>query len=468
MIKEHNRTLRKIQLLLDLVITAGSFATAFLYFAWQTSIEPSYAEFSRNIILLYLAIPLWTFLLRYYGAYRSIRTQQFSLVVFPVIKTAFAGGVLLMTFCYAFRIEASRELLYYFLIVNAFFLAAARVCVFSFFRYIRRKGLNYRTVVIVGTGQRARAFADLMDNHAEWAIKVLGFIDGALAPSEASPDKHRILGTLNELRAILTNMPVDEVVFILPRKWIARVEDAVMECHEIGIKTKIAADIYPQLDKAYYEEFMDWPMMTFNPTYRLDEALVLKRAVDLVLSTTALIVLSPVFAAVAVAVKLTSPGPVFFKQERCGRNGRRFYICKFRTMVNGAESMRDGLVHRNEMSGPVFKIKNDPRVTPLGRFLRKYSLDEIPQFINVLKGDMSIVGPRPPLPTEVKKYDFWQRRRLSVQPGIICLWQVNGRNGIDFNGWVELDMEDIDNWSMMLDMKIMLKTIPAILKGSGM
>jgi lipopolysaccharide/colanic/teichoic acid biosynthesis glycosyltransferase len=171
---------------------------------------------------------------------------------------------------------------------------------------------------------------------------------------------------------------------------------------------------------------------------------------------------------IILGIKLTSPGPVLFKQERCGLNGRRFKLLKFRTMVNNAEEIKSRVEHLNEMSGPVLKVRNDPRITPLGRLLRKFSLDEFPQFINVLKGDMSIVGPRPPIPDEVEKYEYIQRRRLSVKPGITCLWQVNGRNKIDFSEWVKLDLEYIDNWSFALDMKIILKTIPAVLKGTGM
>jgi lipopolysaccharide/colanic/teichoic acid biosynthesis glycosyltransferase len=181
-----------------------------------------------------------------------------------------------------------------------------------------------------------------------------------------------------------------------------------------------------------------------------------------------LLVTSPVILLISLGIKLTSPGPVLFEQERCGLNGRRFKLLKFRTMVKNAEEIKPRLNHLNEVSGPVFKIINDPRITTLGMFLRRFSIDEFPQFINVLKGDMSIVGPRPPIPEEVEQYEYIQRRRLSVHPGITCLWQINGRNRIDFSEWVDLDLEYIDRWSLALDMKIIMKTIPAVLRGTGL
>ena len=169
----------------------------------------------------------------------------------------------------------------------------------------------------------------------------------------------------------------------------------------------------------------------------------------------------------ALLIKLTSKGPVFFKQERCGLNGRKFTMFKFRTMVEDADQMKDLLAEKNEMDGPVFKITNDPRLTKVGKFLRKFSLDELPQLFNVLRGDMSLVGPRPPLPKEVSQYDPWQRRKLSMKPGLTCLWQINGRNNINFERWMKMDLEYIDNWSLWLDTKILLKTVPAVILGTG-
>ena len=209
------------------------------------------------------------------------------------------------------------------------------------------------------------------------------------------------------------------------------------------------------------------PLIGMRRTPTSEGALLLKRGLDLLGGTIGLLMISPIFIVTAILIKVTDPGPIFFSQVRVGRNGRRFKMHKFRSMVVDAEKRKKELMKLNEMDGPVFKIKRDPRITPIGRFIRKTSIDELPQLINVLVGDMSLVGPRPPLPDEVDQYKDWQRRRLSVKPGITGLWQVSGRNQIDFDEWMELDLTYIDNWSIWLDIRILLKTIPVVLFSKG-
>jgi len=238
---------------------------------------------------------------------------------------------------------------------------------------------------------------------------------------------------------------------------------------EQGITVRWLSNIFNlRLAKPRAEHLAGDPLITHATGLAEGWSVVVKRVLDLVISTVVLIFLAPVLVVAAVAIKLASPGPVFFLQNRVGLNKRRFKICKFRTMVVDAEKEMAQLQHLNEVSGPVFKIKNDPRITPLGRFLRKTSIDELPQLFNVLKGDMSLVGPRP-LP--VRDYEGfskdWQRRRFSVRPGITCLWQINGRSSIPFEKWMELDLEYIDGWSLWLDFQILVRTIPAVLRGSG-
>ena len=207
--------------------------------------------------------------------------------------------------------------------------------------------------------------------------------------------------------------------------------------------------------------------MAVSSTTANELGLFIKSLMDYVGAAVAMIVLSPVFLIITLLIKTTSPGPIFFYQERCGLNGRRFLVRKFRTMREHAEEEREKLEKDNEMDGPVFKIKNDPRITLIGSFLRKTSLDELPQFINVLRGEMSLVGPRPPIPDEVEQYQLWQRRRLSMKPGITCIWQVNGRNKTSFEEWMNMDLEYIDNWSLLLDFKLLLLTVKAVIVGSG-
>ncbi|PIE77777.1 MAG: hypothetical protein CSA15_11355 [Candidatus Delongbacteria bacterium] len=210
-----------------------------------------------------------------------------------------------------------------------------------------------------------------------------------------------------------------------------------------------------------------YPYLKFVNTPTDYLALKVKRLADVVSSLIFIVLFSPIFLAVAIAVKLTSKGPIVFTQKRVGLRGREFNLYKFRTMVENAEELKKELEAQNEMDGPVFKIKKDPRITKIGSFLRKSSLDEFPQFFNVLRGDMSIVGPRPPLPKEVAKYERWQRRRLSMKPGITCIWQVSGRNEISFEEWMKLDLEYIDNWSLKLDFSLFIKTIKVVLLRKG-
>ena len=249
---------------------------------------------------------------------------------------------------------------------------------------------------------------------------------------------------------------------------LAGLEEIFLLCEEEGVKTRVMLSFFPHVtSKVYLEALQDLPLLTFTTTPQNDYLLLVKNGIDLVLACVLLVLAAPLLALIALLVKTTSKGPIVFKQIRCGLGGREFVFYKFRSMVENAEATRSRLQHLNEMSGPVFKIGKDPRCTPVGRFLRKFSLDELPQLINILKGDMSFVGPRPPLPGEVENYQRWQRRRLRMKPGLTCLWQVRGRNEIDFDEWMKLDLQYIDDWSLLLDVKIALKTIPIVLLGKG-
>ncbi|MGH9318533.1 MAG: sugar transferase, partial [Vicinamibacteria bacterium] len=219
--------------------------------------------------------------------------------------------------------------------------------------------------------------------------------------------------------------------------------------------------------RAYLERLEDVPLLTFSTVPSDSNLLALKRVTDVALSSALLLLASPLFAVVPILIKSTSRGPVLYRQVRCGLNGRRFTFYKFRSMVEGADEQREEIAHLNEAKGPIFKISSDPRVTPVGRLLRKTSIDELPQLINVLKGEMSLVGPRPPLPQEVELYEPWQRRRMSMKPGLTCLWQVSGRSVLTFEEWVDLDLHYIDNWSLGRDFQILLRTIPAVLSRRG-
>jgi len=324
----------------------------------------------------------------------------------------------------------------------------------------------HRYYAVVGSGELASEIISNMRSHPEWGMKLAGFVleDGARA---ADPNCV-ILGRVGDLGKILEEHVLDDVVFAVPRERLHSIEDAVKTCEEQGVGVLIALDVL-RFGNARMSvgDLNGLPMLALTRTPSDELALAAKRAFDVAVSFLVLLLLSPVLLGVALAIKLDSPGPVFFKQKRVGLQGRTFGIWKFRSMYVDAEARLESLRAQNEMSGPVFKMKNDPRITRVGRFIRKTSLDEFPQFLNVLRGEMSIVGPRPPLPSEVRQYKRWQRRRLSVKPGITCIWQISGRNNIDFDRWMELDLEYIDQWSLWTDIQICLKTIPAVLGSRG-
>ena len=335
-------------------------------------------------------------------------------------------------------------------------------------RAFRRRGLNTRFVLIVGSGTRAQHVFQVIERHREWGLRVVGFLDDGDAPHDpriAEPDIRKLV----ELPSILKERVVDEVIVACPRSMLGSIGPVVSTCASAGIPMTLLSDLFGDyLPPPRVTRFGSLAALSFAPVHHSRSMLAVKRLIDLVGAGVGLLVSAPLIAAAAVAIKSSSPGPIFFRQIRSGQYGRPFTMVKLRTMTADAEARRADLIDSNEMNGPVFKIRDDPRVTRVGRLLRRLSLDELPQFWNVLRGDMSLVGPRPPLPHEVAEYATFDRRRLSMRPGITCLWQVGGRNTVDFDGWVKLDLEYIDNWSLMGDLKIMLRTLPAMLRGTGM
>lgn len=292
---------------------------------------------------------------------------------------------------------------------------------------------------------------------------------GLLHPAGTQPpDGVPSLGTDDRFSDTLHSTVVDDVALLPAHLPADRVSAWLRQCQEEGIETLVfASHLKPTIARLELEEIGETPVLLYTTAVRSTWALLLKRFGDILLSGTALLLLSPLFLVFAILIKRTSPGPVFFAQRRCTWHGRTFPMYKFRTMVANAEEIRAELQSQNEVTGPVFKMKNDPRVTSIGRFLRKYSLDELPQLWNVLRGDMSIVGPRPPIPDEVAQYENWQRRRLSMRSGCTCLWQIGSRNAMSFVEWMRLDLKYIDTWSLSLDLKIIAKTFAVVFRGTG-
>jgi exopolysaccharide biosynthesis polyprenyl glycosylphosphotransferase len=353
--------------------------------------------------------------------------------------------------------------------LTVFALCLQKILMHFLLKLARLHGKNFRNALVVGTTDKTRAFLERNQEHPEIGLKVLGVID------HKSPSQHHLFmglpvyGDFNAIPALMQTLPLDYIFFLVPKHCLNEIEPLIKLCETHGITTSVSAYFF-NLDRAcsHSETIFDFPMITFKTTPIAAGQLFAKRVLDILLSSLALLALAPVFLALVLAVRLSSPGPVFFRQRRCTLNGRNFVLYKFRTMSADAEQQLEGLRAFNEMEGPAFKMEKDPRITPMGRWLRKFSLDELPQLWNVLHGDMSLVGPRPPLPEEVEKYHAWQRRKLSMRSGLTCLWQVNGRNQIkDFDEWTRLDLAYIDNWSIKLDFKILLKTFWAVFSQAG-
>jgi exopolysaccharide biosynthesis polyprenyl glycosylphosphotransferase len=349
------------------------------------------------------------------------------------------------------------------LVVLGTFRAAAYISL----RVLRRTGRNYRNVLVVGSGPLALQARGQLENHPEWGLRIVGFLDetGEAQVSGIAPHEvHKLL----DLPDLLREKVIDEVIVACPRALLGSLAPVVSVCAAAGVPITVLSDFFGDyLPPPRVTSFGSLAALNFATVHHSRTQLVIKRAIDVVVSGSLLLLAAPAIALAALAIKRSSPGPVLFRQVRCGLNGHRFEMLKLRTMVNDAEARRAELIELNEMDGPVFKVKNDPRITPVGRLLRRWSIDELPQLWNVLTGDMSLVGPRPPIPAEVHEYETSDRRRLSMRPGLTCLWQVGGRNAIGFAQWVKLDLQYIDTWSLSEDFKILLKTLPAVMRGTG-
>jgi exopolysaccharide biosynthesis polyprenyl glycosylphosphotransferase len=336
--------------------------------------------------------------------------------------------------------------------------------------WLRDKLERYHYFLIVGTGPEAHKLAALIEEGEPLGLRLIGFVHPDTAPPASLLSLRRSYPVLplDGMPTILHNQVVDEVLFAVDKEELRRLEALMLLCEQEGVKTRVQLDFLPRtFSQVYVENFRHVPLLTFGSSPDNELKLFAKRIVDFTLSAVALVLLSPLLFLLALLIRLTSPGPILYRQIRCGLGGRRFTLYKFRSMVANADKLRTELEALNEVDGPVFKLTEDPRCTPLGRWLRKISFDELPQLWNILRGDMSFVGPRPPLPEEVEKYESWQRRRLRMRPGLTCLWTLEGRSRLSFDRWIRLDLAYIDNWSLFLDFKILLKSIPLVVFGRG-
>ena len=410
-----------------------------------------------------LAFPIC---LRVLGLYSSQRRESLARMAGRMLgAAALVGGALLGAALAVERPEWS-TLTATIAGVQFALLAGERLVIHTGLRFVRLRGRNTRHVVVLGTGPRGRRFASEVAAHPAWGIQIIAWLDDEDVSLPGAPvaPVHKLVDFPNVVRG----HPIDEVIVALPRSLLSLAEPVVAECASIGLRVSVFSDLFsdqlPAVTNARYGRLR---VLQFADVDYSAAALFVKRGVDLVGAALLLALSGPLIALSMLAVRLSSPGPVLYRQTRLGENGRPFPLFKLRSMVQDADALREQLLTRNEMSGPVFKIAKDPRVTSVGAWLRRWSIDELPQLWNVLRGDMSLVGPRPPLPHEVDQYAARDRRRISVRPGLTCLWQISGRNQIDFSDWVALDLYYIDNWSLSLDLWILLCTPLAVIRKVG-
>lgn len=420
-----------------------------------------------SIILQLLIIIFWGILVSGFGLNTLYRSRPYSIVFLNCLWVAAIGATLMATAILAFNLFylGLRPLLF-FTAINLVLTFAFKLCVYIFFKRARKKGYNYLNLLVIGDSTAA-SILRLISMRPEWGYKITAVIGDDYLENEFG-SQFLFLSADTDVEQLLKDKTIDEIILCKKVMNQKEIEDTVQICSEMGIIFRMYSSFFNMLTtKTRMHYFGTTPLLTLSNTPSNHLTLFLKNVFDFIFSFFVLLVFSPLFLLIAILVKLDSKGPVLFKQRRVGLRGRRFYVYKFRTMVANAEKLKEELENQNEMDGPVFKIAKDPRITRVGHFLRKSSLDEMPQFFNVLKGDMSVVGPRPPIPSEVKHYERWQHRRLSMKPGLTCIWQVSGRNNVPFEEWMKMDMEYIDNWSLKLDAVLLVKTIRTVLKYDG-
>jgi len=442
----------------------------------------SLAPLSDYALVVLVAIVSQTLLLNSLKAYERMRFRSFLQIAWIFFVSSSGVFFILASVLFLLKLDLSRSFVILFSLILLGLLLFERCVTLFFLRFIRRHGLNYRNIIICGMGRQAIQFSKKIFAHPELGFAIKSYVNLAsginyediyhfkqdLALVSNNCDIPVVCG-LSSFEKLLNDSAIDEVVITDVTTVFQQVHAVMQLCADQGLRVTLLAESFSiGLATSQLSYFDGVPLIHFAPPPGDMWELGLKRGMDIVLSFILLVLLAPVLIVVALLVKFSSTGPVFYVQKRVGLNGHLFNFYKFRSMCQDADQQLAALKDKNEMKGPAFKMKNDPRITAVGKWLRRYSLDELPQLWNVLKGDMSLVGPRPPVPDEVRAYERRYRRRLSMRPGMTCTWQVSGRNDIsDFSQWVALDLEYIDNWSIFNDFYLLLKTIPAVIFGRG-
>jgi exopolysaccharide biosynthesis polyprenyl glycosylphosphotransferase len=467
-----NKNQRKAKILFglsDILLTVLAFELAY-----QTRIRLPlehvfYIVPPVKTLLFGFAALVWLLLGYWLLVYERLESAHPRVVLRDTFRQCALGTVALVIFQYFLRLDLSRPFVGLFAAYSWILLCVFRIQAGHLIGIIRREFGAPHYVMVVGIGDAARRIARSLEQSSRYGVRLRGFLDpsSSLAVRDIALEENYPVYPISDLTQLLRGHVIDDIIFAVDTSELARLEDVFLLCDEEGVRTRLVADFFPHVNSdLYLEKLGTAPLLTFSAAPHDEIRLALKRMIDVVLAFAALVLLAPVMLFIALLIRLTSPGPAIFRQVRCGLNGRRFTFYKFRSMCDNADDLKPRLAHLNRKS-TAFKIPDDPRLTGVGKFLRKFSIDEWPQLWNVLRGDMSLVGPRPAVPEEVDRYKQWQRRRLRMRPGLTCLWAIEGRDTLDFETWMRLDMKYIDNWSLALDWKIILRTIPRVLTGRG-
>ena len=468
MFKRHFRKVKAILGLTDVVVTSAAFILAYETRRRLQFQQVFYLDLRAAVLLLAISVLCWIGIGYWFNIYEKLDSAHPGVVLRDTFRQCGLGAVCVVLAEYMLRLEPyelSRPFVVLFALYAWMLLCLFRINAARVIGAVRRRFGTAHFVMVVGSGESAHRLGLALEKSSDYGIRLLGFLDEDAGQVELSNTYKQY--PLRELREILRRHVIDEIIFAVNSRELAEMEETFLLCDEEGVRTRVVVDFFPHVNsQVYLDRLGDTPLLTFSAAPHDEIRLLVKRVTDILLAAAALALLLPFMFLLALLIRLTSPGPAIFRQVRCGLNGRRFVFYKFRSMCANAEELKASLMHLNRKS-TAFKIPNDPRLTAMGRLLRKFSIDEWPQLWNVLKGDMSLVGPRPALPEEVDLYQTWQRRRLRMRPGLTCLWALAGRDQLDFDTWMKMDMHYIDTWSLALDWNILLRTIPRVLIGRG-
>jgi exopolysaccharide biosynthesis polyprenyl glycosylphosphotransferase len=457
----------------DIVLINIAFAIAYYIryeLQWLRAVDPAYVvPFSVFIPFALILTLLLGLVYRKEGLYRLRRGFPWFDEIYAIINGTTTGIVIMVVLVFISRPAFySRLIFFYAGAIIVVLLSFSRLAKNLLVRRWRKHGIGVARAIIVGAGEVGRTVIRTMVAHPELGYQIIGFVDDDPAKGTTDIGRFKGLGSLDNLARLIQDEAIDEVIITLPWQYHRKIMAIIAQCERENVRARIVPDLFQMtISRMAINEMAGIPLIGVKQVTISGIDRVVKRVVDFVFSLSLLVAGAPLMALIALAIKLDSPGPVLFAQQRVGKGGRPFTCYKFRSMVVGAEEQKDALRDLNEADGPIFKIKDDPRMTRVGRWLRRFSFDEFPQFYNVLRGEMSLIGPRPPLPEEVTQYQAWHMRRLETSPGITGLWQVSGRSELPFDEMVLLDIYYAEQWSPALDMKIFLRTIPKILFGDG-